>query len=118
MVKIREVRLWELEPPPGLQTLKGGEFRLTVDLLSKLKACTTVYDAESLQVDELSAAAEKKGQEYQIELAIKSHNGLRLREFEHRATELIARSRRRHRRLAKKLKSYVSRSRDAVANLE
>lgn len=32
MVEIREVRLWELEPSSGLQTLKGGEFRLTATI--------------------------------------------------------------------------------------
>ncbi|OAE23090.1 hypothetical protein AXG93_2590s1000 [Marchantia polymorpha subsp. ruderalis] len=168
----------------------------SLDLLSRLEACWTAYDAESLKVDELSVAAKKKEQEYQIELVvrakkltqyeaarisdleliekleaqcskqrtqrsqaegqlyevetklteaegknlqlfeetrdaltarverclrgyvlwqIKSHNGLRLREIEHHAAELIARS---GRRLIKKLKSYLSRSRDAVANLE
>ncbi|OAE18943.1 hypothetical protein AXG93_1976s1500 [Marchantia polymorpha subsp. ruderalis] len=49
---------------------------------------------------------------------IKSHNELWLREIEHCAAELIARSGRRHRRLSKKLESYLTRSRDAVANLE
>lgn len=172
---------------------------VNVDLLSRLEACRTAYDAESLKVDELSAAAKEKEQEYQIELAvrakklieyeaarifdleliekleaqcgelrtqrpqaekqlceveaklteakgknrqlseetrdaltarverclrgyvlwqIKFHNGLRLREIEHRVAELIARSGRSHRRLSKKLESYLTRSRDAVANLE
>lgn len=48
---------------------------------------------------------------------IKSHKGLRLREIEHRAAELIKKSGRRHRRLCKKLESYLIRSRDAVAKL-
>lgn len=49
---------------------------------------------------------------------IKSHNGLRLREIEHRAAEWIKRSGRKHRRLSKKLGSYLTRSRDVVAKLE
>ncbi|OAE21702.1 hypothetical protein AXG93_1275s1130 [Marchantia polymorpha subsp. ruderalis] len=46
---------------------------------------------------------------------IESHNKLWLHKIEHRAAELIARSGQRHRRLAKKLKAYLLRSRDAVA---
>lgn len=49
---------------------------------------------------------------------IESHNGLRLRDIEHRAAELIKGSGRRHRRLSNKLESYLTRSRDAVAQLE
>lgn len=49
---------------------------------------------------------------------IESHNRLRLREIEHRAIELIARSGRRHRQLAKKLESYLSISRNAEMNME
>ncbi|OAE31834.1 hypothetical protein AXG93_685s1020 [Marchantia polymorpha subsp. ruderalis] len=160
----------------------------SVDLLSRLEACRTTYDAESLKVDDLSASAEKKEQDNQIELAVRakklteyeavrisglelieklearcsklrkqrsqakehscevetklteaerkyrqlfeetrdaltgrvewcllgyvlwqieSHNGLQIHEVEHCAPELIARSGRRHRRLAKKLESYL-----------
>ncbi|OAE30685.1 hypothetical protein AXG93_3991s1000 [Marchantia polymorpha subsp. ruderalis] len=49
---------------------------------------------------------------------IESHNGLRLREIEHRVAKLIVRSGRMHRHLSKKLESYLTRSRDTVANLE
>ncbi|OAE31001.1 hypothetical protein AXG93_1502s1010 [Marchantia polymorpha subsp. ruderalis] len=49
---------------------------------------------------------------------IEAHNRLRLREIEHCAAELIAKSGRRHCKLAKKLDVFLSRSRDAVANLE
>lgn len=44
----------------------------SVDLLSWLEACRTAYDAESLKVDELSAAANRQEQEYQIELAVRA----------------------------------------------
>lgn len=44
----------------------------TVDLLKRLKACRTAYDAESLRVDKLSAIAETKEQEYEIELAVRA----------------------------------------------
>ncbi|OAE31499.1 hypothetical protein AXG93_4130s1010 [Marchantia polymorpha subsp. ruderalis] len=171
----------------------------SVDLLKRLEACQTAYDAESLKVSELQAAAEEAKREYQAELAIKtkklseykaariadlelieklqaqcgelrtqrsqakeklceveaklteaegkirqlseetsealtahveqclrgyalwqieSHNGLRLREIEQRAVELIKKSGRRHLPLSKKLESYLIRSRDAVAKLE
>ncbi|OAE26302.1 hypothetical protein AXG93_3040s1200 [Marchantia polymorpha subsp. ruderalis] len=109
---------------------------------ARLEACRTAYDVELLKVDEMSAAANKKDQEYQNELAVKakklteyeaarisdlelikkleieSLNGLWLRKIEHREAELVERKGRRHRRLAKKLESYLSRSRDVVANLE
>ncbi|OAE18801.1 hypothetical protein AXG93_4095s1000 [Marchantia polymorpha subsp. ruderalis] len=70
----------------------------SVDLLKRFEACRTAYDAQSLK--------------------IKSHNGLQLREIEHREAKLIAGSGRRHRRLSKKLELYLIRSCDAVANLE
>lgn len=44
----------------------------SVDLLKRLEACRTAYDAESLKVDEFSAAAKEKEQEYQIELAVRA----------------------------------------------
>ncbi|OAE27605.1 hypothetical protein AXG93_2520s1010 [Marchantia polymorpha subsp. ruderalis] len=53
-----------------------------------------------------------------LPVEIESHNGHRLRKIKHHVAELIVRSGRRHRRLAKKLESYLSRSREAVANLE
>ncbi|OAE31002.1 hypothetical protein AXG93_1502s1020 [Marchantia polymorpha subsp. ruderalis] len=43
----------------------------TVDLLKRLEACRTAYDAESLRVDELTATAEKE-QEYETELGVKA----------------------------------------------
>lgn len=172
---------------------------VTVDLLKGLEACRTAYDPESLRVDELTATAKKKEQEYDTEFAkrskkladyevarildselieklkarcselrsqrsqaeeqlcemetrlteaegknrqlseqardaltamvnrclrgcvlwqIETHNWLWLRELEYRAAELIAGSGRRQRRLAKKLNAFLSRSRDAVVNLE
>ncbi|OAE20095.1 hypothetical protein AXG93_2611s1020 [Marchantia polymorpha subsp. ruderalis] len=147
----------------------------SVDLLKRLEACQTAYDAASLKEDELQAAAEEAKREYQAELAaqcgelrtqrsqveeqlckvevklteakgkirqlsgetsealtarverclcgytlwqIKSHNGLRLREIEHHAAELIKKSGRRHCWLSKKLESYLIRSRNAVEKLE
>ncbi|OAE20450.1 hypothetical protein AXG93_383s1000 [Marchantia polymorpha subsp. ruderalis] len=44
----------------------------SVDLLKRLEACRTTYDAKSLKVDELLAITEKKEQEYQIELAVRA----------------------------------------------
>ncbi|OAE35032.1 hypothetical protein AXG93_3104s1120 [Marchantia polymorpha subsp. ruderalis] len=43
----------------------------SVDLLNRLESCRTAYDAESLKVDELLAAAEKE-QEYQIESTVRA----------------------------------------------
>lgn len=171
---------------------------VTVDLMSRLEACRTAYNAKSLRVDELTAAAEKE-QEYDPELGarakklaeyeaarisdlelikkleawcselrsqqtqaeeqlcemetrlmeaegknlqlskqvrdaltarvnqclheyvlwqVERHKWLRLRELEHRAAELIVGSGRRQHRLAKKLDAFLSRSRDAIVNLE
>ncbi|OAE29707.1 hypothetical protein AXG93_3884s1000 [Marchantia polymorpha subsp. ruderalis] len=171
----------------------------SVDLLKRLEACRTAYDAKSLKIDELQAAAEEKKREYQSELAVRakklseyeatrianleliekletqsgelrtqrsqaeeqlceveaklaeaegknrqfseetrealtarverclrgyvlwqieSHNRLWLRKIEHCAAKLIARSGRRHCQLSKKLESYLTTSRHAVANLE
>lgn len=42
---------------------------VTVERLSRLEACQTAYNVESLRVDELTAAAEKKEQEFDTELA-------------------------------------------------
>ncbi|OAE26165.1 hypothetical protein AXG93_3841s1020 [Marchantia polymorpha subsp. ruderalis] len=44
---------------------------VTVNLLSRLEACQTAFNAESLRVDELTAAAEKE-QEYDTELAARA----------------------------------------------
>ncbi|OAE29114.1 hypothetical protein AXG93_3241s1110 [Marchantia polymorpha subsp. ruderalis] len=46
----------------------------SVDLLKRLEACRTAYYAESLKVDELSAAAKEKEQEYQTELSMRAKN--------------------------------------------
>ncbi|OAE26166.1 hypothetical protein AXG93_3841s1030 [Marchantia polymorpha subsp. ruderalis] len=45
---------------------------VTVNLLSRLEACRPAYNAESLRVDELTAAEEKKEQEYDTELAARA----------------------------------------------
>ncbi|OAE22126.1 hypothetical protein AXG93_1175s1360 [Marchantia polymorpha subsp. ruderalis] len=45
---------------------------VTVDLLSRLEVCQTAYNAKSLRVDELTASAEKKEQEYETKLAAKA----------------------------------------------
>ncbi|OAE21824.1 hypothetical protein AXG93_1855s1050 [Marchantia polymorpha subsp. ruderalis] len=170
-----------------------------VDLLKRLEACRTAYDAEALKVDELQTDAEEAKREYQTALEvkakklfeykaariadleliekletqcgelrtqrsqakeqlceveaklteaegknrqlseetregltvqvercfrgyalwqIKSHNGLQLLKIEHRGAELIKKSRRRHHQQSKKLESYLTTSRDAVAKLE
>ncbi|OAE32222.1 hypothetical protein AXG93_4525s1030 [Marchantia polymorpha subsp. ruderalis] len=101
---------------------------VTVDLLSRLEACRTAYNAELLRVDALTAASVKKKQEYEIKLAVKAkklveyevetHKWLLLRELEHHAAKMVAGSVRRQRRLAKKLDALLSRSSDAVVNLE
>ncbi|OAE31769.1 hypothetical protein AXG93_4874s1340 [Marchantia polymorpha subsp. ruderalis] len=53
----RSGRSMQEQPPP--------------DLIWRLEACRTAYNAESLRVDELTIAAEKKEQEYDTELAAK-----------------------------------------------
>ncbi|OAE28145.1 hypothetical protein AXG93_638s1340 [Marchantia polymorpha subsp. ruderalis] len=45
---------------------------VTMNLLSRLESCLTAYNVESLRMDELTATAEKKEQEYEIELAAKA----------------------------------------------
>lgn len=65
----------------------------------------------------LTAHVERCLREYTL-WQIKSHNELRLRKIEHCAAELIKGSGRKHRRLSKKLESYLTRSRDAIAKLE
>ncbi|OAE30128.1 hypothetical protein AXG93_3343s1000 [Marchantia polymorpha subsp. ruderalis] len=45
--------------------LETGTSVALVPRLETLEACRTAYDAESLKVDELSAAAKEKEQEYQ-----------------------------------------------------
>lgn len=45
---------------------------VTVDLLSRLEACRTVYNTESLRVDKMTAASVKKEQEYETKLAAKA----------------------------------------------
>lgn len=45
---------------------------VTVDLLKRLEACRTAYDAKSMRVDELTAIAEKKEQEYETKLAVRT----------------------------------------------
>ncbi|OAE33775.1 hypothetical protein AXG93_1671s1020 [Marchantia polymorpha subsp. ruderalis] len=45
---------------------------VTVNLLSNLEACQIAYNTGSLRVDELTAASEKKEQEYEIELTAKA----------------------------------------------
>ncbi|OAE20312.1 hypothetical protein AXG93_2338s1010 [Marchantia polymorpha subsp. ruderalis] len=91
----------------------------------RMEACRTAYNTKLLKVDELTATSEKE-QEYETKLAamakklrmVKTHKWLRLRELEHPTAEMIAWSVRRQRRLAKKLDAFITRSRDAVLNLE
>ncbi|OAE35114.1 hypothetical protein AXG93_672s1000 [Marchantia polymorpha subsp. ruderalis] len=44
----------------------------SVDLLKRLEAYRTAYDAESLKVDELLGAAKKKKPDYQTELVVRA----------------------------------------------
>ncbi|OAE22085.1 hypothetical protein AXG93_3084s1010 [Marchantia polymorpha subsp. ruderalis] len=90
--------------------------------LCEVKTRLTEAEGKNRQLSEqtrdtLTARLERCLRRYVL-WQIESHNGLRLRKIEHRAAQLIVQSGRRHRRLAKKLEAYLSRSRDAVANLE
>ncbi|OAE29088.1 hypothetical protein AXG93_79s1000 [Marchantia polymorpha subsp. ruderalis] len=81
MVEIREVRLWELEPSPGLQTLNGGKDcvslrashtnvqKATLDLCKRLEASKVAYVAEVQRVEELTVALAKRNQLHAAELA-------------------------------------------------
>ncbi|OAE22206.1 hypothetical protein AXG93_1248s1000 [Marchantia polymorpha subsp. ruderalis] len=125
LIEYEAARIFDLELIEKLEA-QCGELRTqrpqAEKQLCEVEAKLTEAKGKNRQLSEetrdaLTARVERCLRGYVL-WQIKFHNGLRLREIEHRVAELIARSGRSHRRLSKKLESYLTRSRDAVANLE
>ncbi|OAE27267.1 hypothetical protein AXG93_59s1110 [Marchantia polymorpha subsp. ruderalis] len=107
---------------PGVAVRERSEFERAEEQLCEVEAKLTEAERRNRQLSKetreaLTAGVEQCLRGYAL-WQIESHNGLRLREIEHRDAKLIKRSGQRHRQLFKKLESYLTRSRDAVAKLE